>query len=700
MTTAERTTGVEELMTLGDIAVLARVQRPVVTTWRRRPHAEAGPFPAPVARDGRQDRFDRAAVVAWLQASGRGNNPEVAADAAVHGRPPVPTPVGRDLAEAVLTVAAASGESLVGLDREDLLDLAEEVDPNDRVAFGEIASASAPHLAASVRYVDALLGASYGPADALAHLRRDPSRFGLDPDATAPAPEVVRLVGALTRALADARRAGGPVPVADPTGCAADLVLGVLDAREADHHEGVLARPVVGVDGASRAAATRESWRTLTLHGAIPAPIDVDDEGHVDIAGTAVVVARYPHPGAPALVPERLLEEVDDVLVQLKDDQRAVVLGPASILTDALGSTRAEQMRRRILDTGRLRALVRLARGSSPAAPQRRLAVWVFGPTPPGNFRGEGRTAVADLAGLDLAGVREDLVSDVVAAVEDRPVPQVGEVDETQGRAHVFGVARYQRTFSVLARDGDLVPRDLHAAPRSPATPTSANPAGVADAVARPVAGIPLHLRTEAGLPRGRVVTVRELLAQGRARFVAGTRLLEGEVKAAQEVGGGLPVVGIPELSGRQRPGARVVDHLAFTAAHPRAVRTEAGDVVFCAGPTPGAWVDVRGGTVVEAPARALRVVTDDERSDRVIPRVLAADLARGRGSEWRAFPARLVPVVTADALTEVLDAIAVARDEALHRADDLAHLTELLADGTVGGRLTAMMEPVDPEGH
>lgn len=700
MTTAETTHGVEESMTLGDIAVLARVQRPVVTMWRRRPHARAGPFPAPVTRDRGQDRFDRAAVVAWLQASGRGNNPEVGADAALHARPPVPTPAGKDLCEALLTVAAASGGPPGELDREDLLDLADGVDPDDRVALREIESASAPHLVTSLTYVDALLSASYGPTDALGHLRRDPSRFGLDADATAPAPDVIRLVGALARALADPHRATGPVPIADPTGCAADLVLGVLEGREADAHDGVLVRPVAGVDGPSRTAATRESWRTLAIHGAMPEPIDVDDEGHIDIVGRAVVVARYPHPGAPALTPERLLEEVDDVLVQLKDEQRAVMLGPASILTDALGSTRAQQMRRRILDTGRLRALVRLGRGSSPAAPQRRLAVWVFGPTPPGNFRGEGRTAVADLAGLDLADVRDDLVSDVVAAVEDRPLPQVGGVDETQGRAHVFRVARYQRTFSVLARDGDLVPRDLHAAPRRAAAHFAVNPNVVADAVAAPLDGVAVRLGTEAGLPRGRVVTLRELLAEGRLRFVAGTRLTDAEVLAPEEVVGGLTVVGVPELSGQQRPGARVVDHLAFTSAHPRAVRTEAGDVVFCAGPTPGAWVDVRGGTVVEAPARALRVVPNDERADRLVPRILAADLARGRGSEWRAFPARLVPVVTAETLTEVLDSIALARDEAIRRADALAHLTELLADGTVDGRLTAMMDPVDSEGH
>lgn len=686
-------------MTLGEVARLARVQRPVVTMWRRRPHPSAGHFPSPVELSG-QRRFARSKVVAWLQASGRGNNREVAADAALHARPPVPTPAGGALAEALLLVASSADVPLADLDRDDLLDLAEEVDPDDRVAFLEIAAASERDVVASAAYVDALLGASHGPAEALGHLRRDPSRFGRTSEPTAPAQDVVRLVGALAQALADPLRESGPVPMADPTGGGADVVLGALEARGPDLHEGALARPVATADSASRAGATRESWRTLAIHGAMPEPIDVDDEGRVDIVGRAVIVARYPHPGAPALTPEQLLEEVDDVLVQLKDEQRAVVLGPAPILTDALGSTRAQRMRRRILDTGRLRAAMRLGRGSSPSAPQQRLGMWVFGPTPLGNFRGVGRTAVADLAGLDLADVREDLVSDVVAAVEDRPLPHVGGVDETQGRAHIFRVARYQRTFSVLARDGDLVPRDLHAAPRRARAHAPVNPSAAAAAVAAPLNGVAVRLSTEASLPRGRVVTLRELLDEGRLRVVAGTRLAESEVLTPEQAVGGLTVVGVPELSGQQRPGGRVVDHLAFTAAHPRAVRTEAGDVVFCAGPTPGAWVDARGGTVVEAPARALRVVPDDAGPDRVVPRILAADLARGRGAQWRTFPARLVPVVTADTLTEVLDSIALARDEALRRADALAHLAELLADGTVDGRLTAMMDSVALEGH
>ncbi len=705
----------EELMTLGDIAVLAQVQRPVVTMWRGRPHRDAGPFPAPARHVRGQARFTRAEVVAWLERSGRGNNREVGADAALHARPPVPTPAGAALAEALLVVAAASGEHLPGLDRDDLLDLADACDPDDRVAFREIESAADGELLATAAYVDALLGAAHGPHEALAHLRRDPSWFGRSADPSVPAPEVVHLVGALAQALADPLRPLGRVPIADPTGCAADLVLGALAASDVEGADGPLARPISAGDDAERVSAIRECWRTLTTQGASPEPIDVDDEGHIDIPTTAVVVARYPHPGAPTLRPERLLEEVDDVLLQLRPDQRAVVLGPAAVLTDALAGD-VESARRKILDTGRLRALVRLGPGTAPAAPQRRLALWVFGSAPEGNFR-QGRTAVADLAGLDLAQVRDDLVVDVLAAVEDRPLPESAGADESQGRAHVFRVARYQRTFAVLARTGDLVPRDLRADLRPGREPGQAGVAGLIDDVASPLPGVVMRTVPLPGRAQGRSVTVRELLDARRVQLIAGTRLTAEETRSAGEATGGLAVVGVPELCGRVRRGSRVVDLLPFTAAHPHAVRTEAGDVVFCVGSSRGAWVDLRGGTVVEAPARALRVLPADHSPDLVNPHVLAADLMRGIGAQWRAFPARLLPKKTpshraadamhpaataesTDTLADVLDVLAHAREQAQQRADALADLADQLAAAAVDGGLTAMMDSTEPEGH
>jgi hypothetical protein len=55
------------LMTMTDIAELAGVQRPVVTTWRRR-HAD---FPAPAGGDESQPLFGPSDVAAWLFGTGR-----------------------------------------------------------------------------------------------------------------------------------------------------------------------------------------------------------------------------------------------------------------------------------------------------------------------------------------------------------------------------------------------------------------------------------------------------------------------------------------------------------------------------------------------------------------------------------------------------------------------------------------------------
>ncbi len=70
-------------LSLTDVAALAQVRRAVVSTWRRRPRAGGveAPFPAPVATDGRSERFNRDEVVAWLEATGRGNNKQVRLDA-------------------------------------------------------------------------------------------------------------------------------------------------------------------------------------------------------------------------------------------------------------------------------------------------------------------------------------------------------------------------------------------------------------------------------------------------------------------------------------------------------------------------------------------------------------------------------------------------------------------------------------------
>lgn len=687
-------------LTLADVAVLARVQRPVVSMWRRRPHAQAGAFPAAVVRVGGVDRFDRDEVVAWLVASGRGNNPDVATDAALQMRPPVPTPDGQALVESLALVRIGTGESLAGLDREDLLDLADEVDPDNRCLYSEIEDAAERDLFAVAEYVDALVDAAFGPADVFAHVRRDPSRFGLRPPEHAVSPHVTRLVGQLVYAISTFRGAGAAPWVADPTGYSSGIVLAALEAaRGVAVH--ALSRPAAAGDDVHTARAIRAAWRSLIASGTTPEPIEVDAEGHVDVADGPLVVGCYPQPDGAASPAEKLLTAVDDVLVQLGNSQCAVVLGPASVFTDALDDRGAAAVRRSILDAGRLRALVRFGRGSSVTAPQRRWALWVIGPAPAGNFRGEGRTAVADLAGLDLVEVADDLVADIVAAIEDRPVAGLGGLDEAEGRAHTYRVARYQRTFSVLARDGDLVPRDLHRMPTAPPA-DAAKALALASEVASSVGNVhaPVVAASTAAATGG-VSTVRELLDAGRLRLLGGTKLTRDEWRAVDEVRDGPPVVGVPELVGQRSPGGRVVRFLEFVYAHPRAARTQPGDVVFCAGTNAAAWVDQRGGSVVEAPARILRVTDESEDTSglRVLPHVLAADLVRGDGVAWRALPARLVPAEVAVPLVRTLSEIAQARDEAQRRVRDLSRLTDLLADGIVDGRLD-MMETTETEGH
>ena len=107
----------DETLTLQDIADLARVQRPVVSMWRRRRTVRGIeiPFPTPVLRSGDVEQFARDEVVSWLEATGRGNNPEARQDA-----PALSVPAGTDLEDAVvlLCLYALAGEELAGLNAE------------------------------------------------------------------------------------------------------------------------------------------------------------------------------------------------------------------------------------------------------------------------------------------------------------------------------------------------------------------------------------------------------------------------------------------------------------------------------------------------------------------------------------------------------------------------------------------------------
>jgi hypothetical protein len=145
------------LLTLQDVADLARVRRPVVSVWRRRRRArgEDAPFPVAVERAGGVERFDREEVVAWLERTGRGNNPEHGLDAPALS---VPDDVELDDVVTLLTWHVLTGEELTGSSQAAREEAAALVDPADALLLREIRRLR-PSTAA-LRFVDDLVEAS------------------------------------------------------------------------------------------------------------------------------------------------------------------------------------------------------------------------------------------------------------------------------------------------------------------------------------------------------------------------------------------------------------------------------------------------------------------------------------------------------------------------------------------------------------
>jgi hypothetical protein len=151
-------------LTLQDVADLATVQRPVVSMWRKRPTVRGVSMPFPDAVDTVDGiaRFPRDDVVDWLTRTGRGNNAEHDYDASA-----VAAPDGAGLEDVVTLLCwhVLTGEDLSCTSQADAVRLADKFDPENTVLANEIRELRLPD--AVLTYVDDLVGASHGPADAL-----------------------------------------------------------------------------------------------------------------------------------------------------------------------------------------------------------------------------------------------------------------------------------------------------------------------------------------------------------------------------------------------------------------------------------------------------------------------------------------------------------------------------------------------------
>lgn len=660
------------LLTASDVARLAGVRRPVVSVWRRRHGASAvHPFPSAVDELNGVEVFDAHQIAEWLVESRHGNNPDARDDVAAFATSAGASHRTDDevfaAVTAALCLAVVSGESLGELDRDALLDLADECDPDDVLLYSEL-SRLGDRVCDAVRYAELRTDATLGPAAAFEDLLRERGRaLPRSPEASPLRAEAYALVARIAVGLA--ANGEGTATYATPAIGSQELLMAVV----AEHGE--LGAVEVLVPRSSH-PDVRMARRRLRVHDVVTGPVDIGPDGSF-VAGPDVVhvldLSRGRRdPGADLSA----LDSIDQILLQMDDTQRGVVIGPAAALSDRFGDE-VEAVRAGLLRTGRVKAIARLPRGLVRDGSRQTLALWVVGSAEPAVPAADRVTWLADLANLPLSGmVIEDLASDLLAVAS-------GDGRALRARAHAY--ARPIRTTALLAASASLVeagPARVRAAGSPDSVPTQLAQAYKAVGT---LAAPDLPRLTERPAPpeRRRTAAIGELVKRRWLGVVPGTRYERGHLDAR----GGYPVIGPEELLGLREVGERRIDPLVH-GTYPSARLTEPGDVIFCASPRASAYVDHEGTSVVLAPARVLRVRSAAEG---LSPHVIAADIgAQPEGArEWRRWPVRSVAAADVTVLGDTLTAVRQARRLAEERLRQLDEIEDLIIEGVAAGTLS-----------
>ncbi|CAL9502254.1 hypothetical protein SUDANB145_03445 [Streptomyces sp. enrichment culture] len=690
---------------MSEIAALARVKRPVVSTWRRR-HQD---FPTAVSQNSGRPLFDGAQVADWLITSGLGNAApaELRSELALFGIVALrdrftPWQLVETLGS-LLCLRRLDGRPLTdgtngspdeaeadGTLWSAVLRRAGRIDAEDDFVLRELSSLDAT-AAPLVRLAEDLVEAAYDEHGAYEWLLAARSRLGLDSlAADAAAPELRHLLTQLTD-LRFRLEHGESLTLADPHARAGDLLAALLDDTEDRDRVTVLA-----ADPDERLA--RITRRRLLLAGVDELDLDVqtgpDLEEH--LADPDLVVTQLPYrPGETRSV-LTALEEVERVADLLRPGCTALVLGPADALVDALKDTEASRLRSALLRANLVESVIALPGGVLPFRPGYRPALWTLtrGPV----REAEGKVLLADVSADQLtADVRMRLAEDVLLWRAEGFRKLDGH-DPRYGR--VVPVADLDRAFG-----GPLTP------PAPPAATiwsdeVKERPALIAEAEARLerataearayesghgpyLGGV---LRREGRLPRR--TTLGKLIAGRAVTRLPGHRVDDRHLT----VDGHHAVIGPEEITGERPVGARSIDRLVLATEYDRVALTEPGDVVYTLTPRLALYVDHDGFSVVAFPARVLRVDPDAGRP--LTPRVLAALLgaARGTGRSPSAVrPARRIedyqlPDLTPDEVRrfDALLAETEHRERLLRaQADALAEARSLTIAGLTDGTLT-----------
>lgn len=677
------------LMSMADIAQLAGVRRPVVTTWRRRyPH-----FPAPVRDGGAKPLFRAREVCDWLVETGRVERGAAELDLCLYalstfgdGLPP------RDViaaATSLVCLVALDGEPLTGAAPHQLRDRAEEMDPEDVFLLTEIRSLpERPGLLLSL--VDELIEAAWGVSGAFERLLAGRDQFGARGLAACrPDPELSMLLAKLS-GVAELAGHSASLTIADPAAGAGDLLVPLLGLLPESCAPTVLAAD-------SDAYLARLLRRRLIVHGV---PIDDQDvrlgpdlarEAGTASDGPDAIVTQIPYQPAEDRSAIEVLNRIADIAVDLADARTAVVWGPADVLTGPLPRySPEERTRAKLLASALVEAVIRLPGGMLPFRPGYETALWVISPVRRTPLR--GRVLVADVSGAPLTpDVADALVTDVVTwrRAGYRPTAHTRthcvEV-EVAGLVETGGPLSVPRLPTVRERHTE-VPRTVARVAELEGTL-----ARLADARRTPRPRVRTQMvQAQPTLPE--LVSVGSLIKAGTLSLIQGTRIDPRDVSGQ----GSHRVFGPDDLGRSNTESVRWIDRAVLAQHYPRAALTEPGDVLVTLTPTPTIVIDDDGFAVVEFPVRALRIPAS--RRERLTPRLLAALLAatatrRSDGAvraprrleEWR------IPVLDARTVRAADRMLATLAERRLIAQQELAAvdaLTEIAATGLTDGTLT-----------
>ena len=669
-------------ISMPEIAELAGVHRPVVTTWRRR-HRD---FPAPIGGDAGRPLFDARQVVDWLVGTGRAERGQIEADLRLY----LLSCLGAKMPAKDLVAAATALICLRHLDDEllqeysiaQLKQRAAEADPQDALLLSEIrALPDDAGWLASV--VDELIEAAWGCRQAFERLLAVRGRLNVaDLYVDAVTPELARLIAGLSGAREHAEEFG-TVRVADPAARAGDLLVAVLGQLSEDSF------PVL-TGAEPDPFLARIARRRLVVHGIPPHDIDIRCPGEPPLPAD-VLVTRLPYVPLEERPQENPLAMVKELTDGLAPGQTTVVLGPADVLVDGLPPYRpAARTRNELLASGRVEAVIHLPGGLVPFRPGYQTALWVLRREEPSPW--QGRVLLADVSDRALTDdVVETLIWDVVTWRRD------GYQPNDHSRAIAVQVAVSSLTSSGVR----LTARRLPAIREVAAKETIARVNDleselhrVADphVAPRPLVRSGLAVR-ESGSPV-RTAAIGALVKTRRLIMVKGTRLAASDVIPD----GKHAVLGAPEIVGASPLGARTVDRAVLAEKYPRARLTEPGDVIVTMSPRFGVHVDDDGFSVVEFPARILRI--PEQERQQLTPRVLAALLAAGHAGARAAGAVRpaarldelcipLLPPAEVRRLDELLAVADERRRLARREIDLLDEVCRIAATGLSDGTLT-----------